>query len=115
MNYRYISDIPENQLFQFDYNKYVWRIKLNSTRAGNYPSKNPFVFTEVYEKGDGVLNCIASGLLRENIYRKEFSIFDYDQDTNCIFGVTIPLKEAGKEILLMLRENISQINNSRSK
>ena len=115
MNNKCVSEIPENRLFQFDENKYVWKVKLNSTREGNYPSNQPFVFTEVYEKGIGVLNCIASGLLRENVAREEFSIFDYDKDTNYTFGITMPLKEADKDVLLMLRDNISQVYNSRSK
>ena len=115
MNNNSVSTIPENHLFQFDDNKYVWRIKLNSTRGGNYPAREPFVFTEVYEKGLDRLNCIASGLLRENISRGEFSVFDYDQDTNYTFGITMPLKEAGRNELMMLRENISQVYNSRSK
>ena len=115
MNYKAVSEIPEYSLFQFDENKYVWKIKMNSTREGNYPSNQPFVFTEVYEKGIGVLNCIASGLLRENAAREEFSIFDYDKDTNFTFGISMPLKEADKDVLLMLKDNISQVKEKRSK
>lgn len=31
-----VKNIPLNNLYQFDKNRYVWKINLNSTRNGNY-------------------------------------------------------------------------------
>ena len=111
-----ISEIPENRLYQFDEYHYVFRTKMNSSRGGNYSIGKPLDITEVYEDDGTFLNCIASGRLSQNPYTSsnDFSIFDYDQDTMYTFGVTM-LKEAGKEELIKLRNNISQMYNKRNK
>ena len=113
-----VYNMPENRLYQFDSDKYVWKTKLNSTRGGNYPAREPMSVTEVYQKEDNFFRCVASGRLFNNKYTitdYEFTIFDYDVDTSLTFGIKMPLKEADKETYKMLRDNITSIKETRTK
>ena len=113
-----VYNMPENRLYQFDSDKYVWRTQLYSTRRGNYPAREPISLTEVYQKDDNYLRCIASGRIINNKYTNtdyEFTIFDYDVDTSIRFKIEMPLKEADKETYMMLRDNITEVMNTRSK
>ncbi len=113
-----IYHIPEYRLYQFDSDKYVWKTKLNSTRSGSYPAREPIPLTEVYEKEDDNLRCVASGSLYNSKYSNgpdEFTIFDYDVDTSLSFRIKMPLKEADKKTYQMLRDNLAEVKEKRSK
>ncbi len=97
-----IYNIPENVLYQFSNNKYVWKVQRLSTINGNYPSDEPTVYTEVYFKGnDEVVRCGWSGHLINNpdsIEENKFAIFSYDMDAPTIFVIDMPLTPASPEI-----------------
>ena len=109
MSYKSVFDIPENQLFQFDKYYYVWKIKMHSTRGGRHSFDKALDIAEVYEIYNDMVTCVASGRLVENknsSFNNEFSIFDYDQDTNYTFHIANRLKEADKSELLLVRDSV---------
>ena len=107
-----VYNMPDNMLYEFDKNKYVWTVKLPATRSGNYPSKEYVPFTEVYEKNGEMFNLVASGRLINNPYtvkEGEFDIFDYDNDTRYSFKQTKPLERASLDDMYQLRDCISRM------
>ena len=104
-----INEIPNNILYQFDSNRYVWKIELNSNGYGRR------LFTEVYElNGKNMLDLVARGSLVDNpniTKDDEFSIFDYEKDDMLTFSITMPLTRASLDKVYLLRDAISRIDN----
>lgn len=106
-----VYNIPNNILYQFDENRYVWNVSLPKTREGNY--EGSMEYTEVYEKNNGLFNIVVSGRLINNpntMKEDEFSIFDYDQDTRYSFKQNMPLREANLDDMYLFRECINRMN-----
>ena len=108
-----VSNMPLGTLYKFDDNRYVIALMLYETRNGNYKSKEPSRFTEVYQiDGDGYMSRMASGSLVNNPdvfdFDKNFSIMDYDMDMNINFAVNGGLKETSLEELYKLRDAIAR-------
>ena len=113
-----ITDIPNNMLYQFDDNRYLWNVELNSIRDGNYDNQRRLL-TEVYElNGNNMLDLIASGRLVDNhdtVKESEFSIFDYDKDDMITFAITRPITRASIDKIYLLRDSINRRYNTLKK
>jgi len=102
MNELNVYNLPEDMLYQYSTRgEYIIKLKRNSTRIGNFASKEPKLFTEVYVMVEsGELKCAWSGLLINDpsAYGKSgsygeniFGIYDYDMDAVANFEVNMPL------------------------
>ena len=113
-----ISNLPYNRLYRFDEYYYVWKIKLHSTREGNYSTGELADTIEVYEIYNNMIHRVASGrLVSEEVTAKvnDFTIFDYDQDNSYTFGISKPIKEASATEYRLLKDNIALTYNKNNK
>ena len=118
MNNTNVKNIPLNNLYQFDNNKYVWRIEGNYIDSDGH--NKPIILTEVYELGkNDTLDLISSGKLIENddVYKDyhDFTIFDYNKNVTTSFQTTMNLTPAPLMIIYKLRDTISKMYHNEKK
>lgn len=93
-----ISNMPENEVYRFDTNKYVISTMLKETRGNSVPLRESTKFFEVYKfDKDGTILRMASGTLIDS-KDNSFSIKDLDNNMIINFKIAhklelVPLKE----------------------
>ena len=104
-----VQNLPNNMLYQFDKDMFVWKIEIEKTRGDNYHFDKKII-TEVYELNNKRLDLLASGRLIENkdLNHLEFSVFDYDKDDTYTFKINMPIARAPIDKVYLLRDAIER-------
>ena len=109
MNSFNVHNLPKDTIYQFDVDKFLWKIELN-----NPQNDNKVLFTEVYEIKDNIIHKIVSGILVDNPNMDKEDRFSILDNENVLeFKQTMPFKEADVNVLCLfgdyLRHNIQNI------